>query len=158
MRGEEGSSSRDTVRSPALSEGRGLEKTWSARNERELRGNENSQQNLRGSGRTGKPLLARCMLERVVSTLRSDPVRSYSRWVFAASPRAPKAEGMWRLEKAVPAAGGQAGPSLDSTYNRAVLWAPPFGPGLPGPHSIPREGTEEPKGRALPPRQQGPSR
>lgn len=66
--------------------------------------NENSQEDLRDAGRELKVALAGCMLGSVVSTPRSRPVTSYSRWAFAASrpSRAshgtPLAQGPWRLE------------------------------------------------------------
>lgn len=97
MRGEEGSSSRDTVRSaPPLRKGRGLE---GPPNPRSSEVNENSQLTLRDAWRDRKASLTRCMVGSVVPTARRLVVGSYR--VRSKLFYVPHAEEMWRVEKAV---------------------------------------------------------
>ena len=85
--------------------------------------NENSQRNLRGAESAERPLLPRCILGSVVPTPRWDPGTSYGLPHKAGSsgPGVPHTEGTRGLDRAVLATGGQAGPSLGSTYNNGTV-------------------------------------
>ena len=101
MRGEEGSSSRDTAR-PAPSQ-KGAGPRGALRTRGAQRSMKTPSRPCEMPGESGRPLLMRCMVGSVVPTARRSVVGSYrvrpkpSRPLFCV----PHAEEMWSVEKAV---------------------------------------------------------